>query len=159
MQRRRLALCEREREKLLRPQRQRPPHVSGDDIERTLQHLEAASKGLKSAGIQAFLTQIHGIVSGMHKQLNDAHSEIQELSARNAVLQACLDRALHDRVVLRSNQDNDALLLDVDQPQATLPAEDQPGASEAGGSDGVPVQPGEAPEHAGPEREHASTST
>ena len=149
MQRRRLALCEREREKLLRPQRQRPPHVSGDDIERTLQHLDAASKGLKSAGIQAFLTQIHGIVSGMHKQLNDAHSEIQELSARNAVLQACLDRALHDRVVLRSNQDNDALLLDVDQPQAILPAEDQPGASEAGGSDGVPVQPGEAPEHAG----------
>ena len=140
-----------------RPQRQRPPHVSGDDIERTLQHLDAASKGLKSAGIQAFLTQIHGIVSGMHKQLNDAHSEIQELSARNAVLQACLDRALHDRVVLRSNQDNDALLLDVATSGHTAGGRS---AGRVGGrrERGVPVHRAKRPSTR-TEREHVSMST
>ena len=139
MQRRRLALCEREREKLLQAnaQHQRPPCVTGSDIKRTLEHLDMISKDFRSPAIKTFLTQIRGVVSGLHGQLMDAHTKIQKVMARNAVLQVCLDRALHEKVLLQSA--DDALFLHMNHEQERQAVQGAHLTENSGGKEGGAV--------------------
>ena len=99
MQRRRLALSERERENLqcIVAQHQQASHVSEHQVEQALQHLDSVSQGLRSQAIKVFLKQMRGVVSGLRKHLVDAQTEMKAVKAKNAVLQACLERALRSK--------------------------------------------------------------